>query len=225
VVVRYLKDLLGLPADVALAWRHRGFAGVRNEIAHRTLWAFFRWNRLSVWEQPLSDLEDVRLPDGVTIELFRGDWFELAKIAPRRELHAFRRAAAKGRHCLVARRDGRPIGYTWTSLVIEREIERFDIPLPPDAAYGWNLYVIPSERNSGTGTALVSARLNLARSLGRERGWRVIAPSNAPSKRTLEKASRGRHKHVAELVHVQIGPIRFDRYRPIREPNAGNSLE
>ena len=216
----YFKDLFALPADVALAWRHRGLAGVRNEIAHRTIWTVVRWHRLSVWEQDLSYVSEAPLPEGVTIQLFCGDWSELADIAPRRKLHAFQRAAARGRHCLVARRDGRPIGYTWNSLTIDREIERFDIQLPPDAAYGWNLYVIPSERNSGTGTALVRARLNLAKSHGRKRAWRVISPSNAPSRRTVEKASLGHHKRIAELLHVQLGPLRFDRYVPESEPSS-----
>jgi GNAT superfamily N-acetyltransferase len=193
---------------------------VRNEIAHRTLWAVFRWNRLWVLEQDVSGMREVPPPAGVTIEQFHGEWSELGEIAPRRELHAFEQAAAKGRTCLVARREGRPIGYTWTSFAIEPAVERFDIPLPSDTAYGWKLYVVPSERNSGTGTALVSARLGFARAHGRTRGWRVIAPANAPSLRTATKVSHGGPRRIGTVYHLQLGPLKLTRFVPLTAEQA-----
>jgi ribosomal protein S18 acetylase RimI-like enzyme len=217
VLSRYLTDLRTFPADAALAWSQRGLAGVREELAHRTLYRVLRWGRMWVLEQDLSLLRAQQPPPGVTIEEFQGDWSELSEIATSREIRGFERAAAGGRVCLVARRGGRPIGYTWISFSIDASIETYQIPLPADAAYGWNLFVVPSERRSGTGTALTAARLALMRERGYARGWRMISPSNQASRRTYEKTSTAGSRQVATLSYVKIWRHLITRYVPSSE--------
>jgi ribosomal protein S18 acetylase RimI-like enzyme len=83
---------------------------------------------------------------------------------------------------------------------------------PSDAAYLWNLYVLPSERSNGTGTALAQARLRLARELGFREGWRMVAPSNRPSLRTVEKSGTGT-RIVGELQFVHFMGRTFGRFK------------
>jgi ribosomal protein S18 acetylase RimI-like enzyme len=96
---------------------------------------------------------------------------------------------ARGRHCLIAWRNEQPVGYTWVSAGIGPDVSVWPLPFqfPSDAAYLWNLYVLPSERSSGIGTALARARLQLARELGFREGWRMVAPTNRASLRTVQK--------------------------------------
>jgi GNAT superfamily N-acetyltransferase len=218
VFSKYVDDVRTFPGDAGLAWRQRGIAGVREELAHRTVFRLLRWGRLWVLEQDLAVFREVPPPPGVTIEVFRGDWGELSGIATRREIRLFERAAARGRDCLLARREGRPIGWTWSSRAIDPSLEVHPIPLPWDAAYGWNLYVIPSERGSGTGTALVAARLRLAREQGCRKGWRLVAPTNSPSHRTVAKTAGGGNRRIATFFYLKLGPRLFSRYVP--EPGA-----
>jgi GNAT superfamily N-acetyltransferase len=217
LVGKYVEDLRTFPGDASLAWRQRGWTGVREELSYRTVFRVFRRGRFWVLEQELANVREVPPPAGVTIEEFHGDWSELASIATRREQRLFERAAGAGRNCFLARRAGVPIGYTWSSFSIDPAIEVYDIPLPTDAAYGWNLFVVPSERGSGTGTALVSARLAYARARGRRLGWRLIAPENRASQRTVEKTSRGRVRRIATFSYLKLGRRLFSRFTPTDE--------
>jgi GNAT superfamily N-acetyltransferase len=212
VLAKYWRDLRTFPADATLAWRQRGLSGVRDEVANRTLYRIVRWGRLLVLEQDLSSFREHPPPPGVDIEEFRGDWSELSGIATSREILGFERAAVNGRTCLLARRGGRPIGYTWLSFSIDPSVEIYEIPLPASAAYGWNLFVVPSERGSGTGTALSSARLAYARGRGCTHAWRMISPSNRASRRTYEKTSGGRGRQIATLSYLKLGRRLFTRY-------------
>jgi GNAT superfamily N-acetyltransferase len=219
VLAKYWRDLRTFPGDAALAWKQRGLSGVRDEVANRTLFRIVRWGRLLVFEQSLSSFREHPPPPGVEIEEFRGDWSELSSIATRREILGFEKAAANGRICLVARRAGRPIGYTWVSFSIDPAVETYQLPLPASAAYGWNLFVVPSERGSGTGTALISARLVYTRGRGRTHAWRLIAPWNKPSMRTNEKTAAGGSRQVATLSYLKLGRRLFTRYVEVAGEN------
>jgi GNAT superfamily N-acetyltransferase len=78
--------------------------------------------------------------------------------------------------------------------------------------------VDPRERGRGVGSALVSARLSAARERGHRRAWRVIAPENRPSLRTIEKSSGGAARVVGSLTYVTFfGRMRL-RYEPGSSP-------
>jgi ribosomal protein S18 acetylase RimI-like enzyme len=89
-------------------------------------------------------------------------------------------------------------------------------PLPfqfPDhAAYLYNLYVLPSERNTGIGSALALARLQLARRLGFREGWRMVSRSNVPSLRTVRKS--GSTRIVGVVRYIKLLNWTYGWFRP-----------
>jgi GNAT superfamily N-acetyltransferase len=134
----------------------------------------------------------------------------------RRQLDGFRRLQANGRICLVAWRDGRAVGYAWVAERLGPDVTRCPIPLPPHAAYLWDLYVVPSERGNGVGTALAAARLTAARERGFREGWRMIGPDNAASLRTLRSGRALRV--VGEVRFVQFLGVLRARFLPCLPP-------
>lgn len=189
----YLRQLGDLPDSCAWAWRERRAAGVADELRLLTTWALRRELRMLVLEQELAAVDMSPPPAGIEIgPLIERDWRALEEIASVRTLRFFRRRLARGgRTCLVARRDGRAVGYSWLSDRLEPDIETYPLPLPPDTVYAWDLYVAAHARGDGIGTALVRARLAYARERGFLRAWRIVDPGNAPSLRTAEKTGGG----------------------------------
>jgi GNAT superfamily N-acetyltransferase len=203
-VQKYVHDWKTFPADAALAYRREGLRGLWDTVAPRSVYRVVRSGRMIVFSQPLDELPDVALPSGVTIApLGEGDWPALASLVPQRELDRFRLLVSGGRICLVAWRGSRPIGYAWVAQSIDADVTLCHFPLPAHAAYLWDLYVEPAERCNGIGSALASARLRTAREQGFREGWRMIAPSNRASLRTLEKSGRGT-RVVGELHFLKI---------------------
>jgi GNAT superfamily N-acetyltransferase len=210
LVERWWRDIRTFPADARSAWGREGWSGVWQELRPRTVRRVYWRNRLFVIAQDLRDVPDRPAPAGVRIELFEGpDWTELSPLMGRRKLLACAREVERGRLCLVAWRGGRPVGFTWVAHSTDPRVDLLTIPLPEDAAYLYDLYVLPSERSHGIGSALVSARLAYARSLGYRQGWRSIATGNAPSLRTLEKTSGPGTRIVGELRTLKL----WRRYR------------
>ena len=126
----------------------------------------------------------------------------LAYLASRRNLEAFRTLLAGGRIGVVAWRDGRAVGYAWMAERLGPEVTRCPVPLPEEAVYLWDLYVLPAERGRGIGSALAAERLAIARELGYQEGWRMIAPGNFASLRTLRAGGSTRI----------VGEIRYFRF-------------
>lgn len=216
---RYLEDVRTFPSDAALGWRQEGLRGIWREIRSRTLGRVFWSDRLLVIEQDLGLVREAPDPAGVAIEvLAASNLGSLAEIAGSRQVRRFRRAASRGCVCLAARRERRLVGYTWIADRLDPEVSGGAIEMPTDAAYLFDLYVAPEERSRGVGSALVRARMRCARERGFRRGWRMIAPSNRPSLRTLEKTSGGRARVIGELrrlklfrrVHVRFRPVEAD---------------
>jgi ribosomal protein S18 acetylase RimI-like enzyme len=87
------------------------------------------------------------------------------------------------------------------------------LAFPSSAAYLWNLYVLPSERSSGIGSALASARLQLTRESGFREGWRMVAPTNAPSLRTVQKTAAAT-RVVGEIRFLQLLGHTYARFTP-----------
>jgi GNAT superfamily N-acetyltransferase len=183
--------------------------GVWNALADRTLHRVLRTGHVVVFAQLLESAPQVPPPSGVTIRPLTGDdWPALSKIATQRSLASFRQLAANGRHGLVAWRGSEAIGYGWVAEQLGPDVTACPIDLPPYAAYLWDLYVVPAERSNGVGSALASARVQLARGLGFKEGWRMIAPSNNASLRTLAKTGTDT-RVIGELRFVKV----FSRVR------------
>jgi GNAT superfamily N-acetyltransferase len=212
---KYLFDVRTLPHDACLAWRLEGWAGVWSEIRERTVFRLHRRGHFLVIEQDLSSFRAASPPPGVRLAVVTPEeWPRLGEIIGARKLVRYRANAARGRTCIAAWRGDRPIGYTWLSDRMEAEIEVYPLPLPEDAAYLWDLYVIPEERSSGVGSALVAARLLHARERGFRTGWRMISPRNTASMRTLAKTS-GPGTRILGEVHYRkwLSRARVD-YQP-----------
>lgn len=214
-LARYLSDARTLPHDARLAWHLEGWAGVWSEIRERTVYRLHRRGHFLVIEQDLSSFHPAPLPSGVGLaEVTEEEWPRLGEIIGTRKLVRYRGNAARGRICIAAWRGDRPIGYTWVSDRMEADIEVYPLPLPESAAYLWDLYVIPKERGSGVGSALVAARLDYARQRGFRTGWRMISPRNKASLRTLDKTSGPGTRILGEIHYRKwLSRARID-YQP-----------
>jgi GNAT superfamily N-acetyltransferase len=212
---KYLLDLRTFPADAALGYRRDGIRGVWRAVATRSLDRVLRGGRLIVFAHSLDGELGLSLPPGIRIT--RATDEELKALGPvtgQRDVSRFRSLVKNGRHCLIAWRGDQPLGYTWVAGGVGPDIMMWPLPLefPPDVAYLWNLYVLPSERSNGIGTALAQARLHLARELGFREGWRMVAPSNRPSLRTVAKSGIST-RIVGELEFLHLMGRTFGRFK------------
>lgn len=211
---KYLDDLRTLPVDVRVGWRRERWRGLWDAIAPRTLYRVFRRGRLVVYAQPVTDAREIPPPVGVAIaQLTEADLPAFAAILTRSELERFRVLLSHGHQGLGAWRDGRPVGYAWVALHVGPEVTQCPLPLPPHAAYLWDLYVMPMERSSGIGSALASARLGVARAHGRREGWRMIERTNRASLATLAR-SAGTTSVVGEMRFVKLLARLRGEFRP-----------
>ena len=135
-------------------------------------------------------------------------------MASARDIALFRTRHDAGRTCLLAWRGGRAIGYTWFSGRMGPDVTVCPLPLPPHAAYLYDLFVLPSERSSGVGSALVSARLRLARDRGFTEGWRMISVGNHASLKTVEKTRGAGTRVVGEMSYIKVLDRIYPRFTP-----------
>jgi GNAT superfamily N-acetyltransferase len=201
---KYRDDWRTFPADAALGFQKEGWYGVWQAFAPRSVYRVIRYGRLVVFAQPVDQVEPA-MPPGVTIgPLQEQDWPALRTLMGERELNRCRILVAAGHAGLIAWRDARPIGYAWVAARLGPEVTACIFPLPPYAAYLWDLYVIPAERGTGVGTALAAARLRTARDWGFREGWRTIAPSNGASLATLWKSGGSSARVVGEIRYLKL---------------------
>ena len=208
-------DLQTFPSDAKIGYRREGLPGVWKAVATRSLHRVFRAGRLIVFAHSLDREVDRSLPPGIRITRATDEELKLlVPVAGDRDVGRFRTLLSSGRHCIIAWRGDQPLGYTWVG-VVGPDVMLWPMPLefPPDVAYMWNLYVLPSERSSGIGTALARARLQLAQELGFREGWRMVAPSNLPSLRTVEKTGPGT-RILGEIEFVHLVGHTFSRFKP-----------
>jgi GNAT superfamily N-acetyltransferase len=204
-------------ADVGDAWRAGGWTGARKELVDAVQLRIFRHGEVAVIEHDLQSVDHPQFPEGVEIRVCdsESDWAALSSIANRRTRDRFRRASGRGRICLVAWRGARPVGYTWLSARMDPDLETFPLPLPQDGLYGWDLYVDPSERRAGVGTALTSARILHAKVLRHRVCWRAIDINNLGSMGTVRKTGGrlvGRYRYVKIFgwIHGRMLPPESD---------------
>jgi GNAT superfamily N-acetyltransferase len=211
---KYLSDLATLPGDAVLSYRLAGMSGVWTALADRTIHRVLRTGHVMIFAQNLPSAPVVPEPPGVAIRpLSENDWPGLSKIVTQRSLVLFRALVKNGRYGLVAWRGSEAIGYGWVAETIGPDVTACPLAMPPYAAYLWDLYVVPAERSNGVGSALASARLQLARDRGFREGWRMIAPSNAASLRTLAKTGSDT-RTVGELRYIKVFASVHTRFSP-----------
>jgi GNAT superfamily N-acetyltransferase len=211
-LAKYLDDWRSFPHDAAIGYRKEGIRGVWGVLAPRSVHRLVRTGHMIIYAQPVDKAPDLSPPPGVTIARVKdADWVALASLVSQRDLARFRNLVAAGRHCLIAWRGSQPIGYAWVAAELGPDVTLCRFPLPQDAAYLWDLYVLPAERCNGIGSALASARIRTARELGFREGWRMIAPSNRASLGTLRRTS-GETRIVGELRFLKLFSRMFVRY-------------
>ena len=187
---RYGHDLRTLPRDARRAWRSSGLAGVWFEVRRRTLDRLWTHSDGLVIEVDLPENPPPEPPLGIVVTRFTGpDWSRLGGLTSERLHPRLAAAAAAGRHCFVAWRGLRAVGYTWASSALERRHEGFVLPLPADAVYLWQTQVLPPERSRGVGAAVVRAAAHAARAAG-ARGW--SAQTTPSCSRTGKRSRRAR---------------------------------
>ena len=214
LLAKYVEDCRTFPRDAALAYGHNGWRGVWAALAPRTIHRVFRTGHQLIFAQLLDPPPDVAPPAGVHIApLSEADWPALSNLVTQRDLARFQALMAAGRHGLVAWRGTQPIGYGWVAERIGPDVTACPLALPVHAAYLWDLYVIPSERSNGVGSALASARVRTARELGCSEAWRMIEPSNLASLRTLAKSANVT-RVVGELRYVKVLSWVHARFTP-----------
>jgi GNAT superfamily N-acetyltransferase len=193
---------------------------LRNRL-ERTVQRAVRWGRVLVITQRLDDLRELPPPSGVTIRgADRRDLPALRDLLSGLEAGRFADHTARGRVCLVAWRDDRPIGYGWMADRFGSDMTAIACPLalPPTATYLWNLYVAPDQRGQGVGSALSTARLLLARERGLREAWRMIEPSNHPSLRIVAKTGGPSTRIIGELWYLKLMSRAYGQFHPAVTP-------
>jgi GNAT superfamily N-acetyltransferase len=217
-LARYARDIVTLPGDAASGYRNAGIRGVWDAVACRTVHRVIRTSRLTVFAQALDHLPEAAPPAGVTVSRLRFNQVEaMAPIAGERDRERFRGLLAVGCVGLVAWKAGRPVGYAWIAREMRPEVSLYPLELPAHAVYLWDLYVVPAERRGGLGSALAAERLRTARELGFTEGWRMVAPDNIASLRTLRRAGL-QPRVVGEVSCLKLGPRLFGRFTPCPPP-------
>ena len=222
VIRRALHDFR---RDLALTWSYGGWREIREAFLQRAVYRLYRRRTALLFEEDVTRVSQARLPAGVEVRVLGDrDWTSITGALTTRVLKRFRRNLTPWNTCLVAWRGERPVGYTWFSEP-GATVEELPLRLPPDAAYGWDLWVDPRERRRGVGSALVRARLAYARERGFVRAWRIVIDSNLPALRTLERGGgRGRpgprEGRLCDAAGADARAVRAQRDEAVRRLRA-----
>lgn len=216
-IAKYLTDIRTFPGDAIRAWRAGGWSAIQEEIGKRTLDRVGGYVRRFVVETDLSRLAEMSPPEEVDIRLFGGpDWQLLGDMGRSRLAAQFGEAAAAGRVCLVAWKRREAVGYAWFSPAIESRHESYDLQLPSDTLYVWQVEIKRSERLGGVATALLSRGLQQARDRGFQRSWMIIHPHNIASLRAI--ASIAPSRVLGTVARLKILSWMRSRYRALSAP-------
>jgi GNAT superfamily N-acetyltransferase len=122
-----------------------------------------------------------------------------------------RRLARQHRGLVVLIGD-QPAGYAWCLDRIDPALERMHLQLEAGDIYFTDAYVAPAYRGLGVHTAMVLARLRLARRLGYGRLITCVREDNQVALSVWRKMLGV--QVTANYDFVRIGPLRWGRYRP-----------
>lgn len=215
-IARVAERWRDFPSEARRAYRLGGFGELGLLVADRSVHLLFRHDRMVVVAQTLDSIRETAIPKDVSITIAkREDMDSLSELASRSDIELFRTRLDAGGICLLAWRDGRPVGYTWISERMGPDVTICPLPLPPNAAYLYDLYVAPAERSSGIGSVLVVARLRWARERGFAEGWRMVSVKNHASLRTVEKTRGEGTRVVGEMSYVKILDRMYPRFMPV----------
>jgi GNAT superfamily N-acetyltransferase len=213
---KYAHDLRTFPRDATSAWHSAGGKGVWDEVRRRTLDRLGGYTARLLVETDLTRLADIPSPEGLEIREFAGpDWSAMGQLV-RRAGHRQAAAAAAGRVCLVAWREGQAVGCAWFSGRLERRYEGYDLPMPADTVYIWQVEVVPEERRRGVAAALVASGLQRARTDGSLRGWAIVDRRNRASLRSFAKL--GPSHVVGSVARLKVGSWMRSQCRPLPVP-------
>jgi len=216
-LAKYLTDIRTFPGDATRAWRAGGWSAIQEEIRKRTLDRMGGYVRRFVVETDLSQLTEMSPPEEVDIRLFGDlDWQLLGDMGRSRLAVQFDEAAAAGRLCLVAWKRRQAVGYAWFSPAIESRHESYDLPLPSDTLYIWQVEVKRTERRRGIAAALLSRGLQLGRDRGFQRSWMIVHPNNVASIRAI--ASLAPSRVQGTVARFKLLSWMRSRYRALGAP-------
>lgn len=200
---KYVNDLETFPGDAVRAWRSAGAPGVWLELRRRTLDRAGGYSRYLVIEADLSTIREIPMPGGIEIRPFPGpDWSLLGDLVGYRLARCFAPATDAGRVCLVAWRGSTAVGYIWFSPEIEQRHESFELPMPSDAIYLWQIQVARSERRRGVGAALVRIGLLMAKRRGYRRSWMMTRSDNLAAQSTIASMAPSRVLGTVNRIKV-----------------------
>ncbi|HET7584061.1 MAG TPA: GNAT family N-acetyltransferase [Gemmatimonadaceae bacterium] len=213
-LAKYWRDIASFPRDAGLMRAREGWSGVAKLIVGRTMHRVYYRKEFLFIEQQLADLAPrVPIPADVRVGLLDEHQLEqFQRMLTERQMAIFRRRLATPRRCHVVWVANEPAGYVWASAQIEPLFEGFAIDLPPRSYYGWDLYIAPRWRRRGLASLLTLE----AQHRSREKGWvsnfRLIAPENIGSLRTLERTSGGYRIHAVvrrtKMLHRESYSVR-----------------
>jgi GNAT superfamily N-acetyltransferase len=217
ILHKYVDDARTFPGDAVRAWRAGGWSAVGDELRKRTVDRLGGYVRRFVVETDLTRLGEMSPPEEVEIRAFSGpDWLLLGDMARSRLIDQFGEAAAAGRVCLVAWKRRQAVGYAWFSPTVEGRHESYDLPLPPNAIYIWQLEVARHEQRQGVAAALLSSGLQLSRDRGFQRSWMIIHPNNVASLRAIAGVAPSRV--LGTVARIKVLSWMRSRYHALSAP-------
>ena len=125
--------------------------------------------------------------------------------------------AAGGMTCLLAEREGTPVGYQWVDPGFAGARYPAAPELPADTVYLRNVYVLASERGRGVGRALMAAGLAHAAAGGSRAARWTVRPDNHSSLRAFERAAGAPSRLLGRLTYTRVLDRRRRRYVPAEE--------
>lgn len=168
-------------------------------------------------ELDLARVGEAPVPDGVEVHAFTEcDRDGLAAAAGGRTIEWLRRWVPRGLRGFVAVRDGRVVGHGWYATHPVPQPHLYpDVP-PADAIVLPWVWVAPSERGRGIGSALLRARAAEARRAGFRRAWSAIRTGNdAPIRELGRVAGPGNLRLLGEVTLLRVLGIRRRTWRAV----------
>lgn len=117
----------------------------------------------------------------------------------------------RGRHCYIARNEGRLVSYGWITFDEERIGELgLSVRLQPGEAYIWDCATLPAYRGQHLYSALLAHMLRELRATGYQRVWIGMDADNLPSQAGVARAG---FQPIVDLLQTCQTPMRVIQAR------------